>query len=132
MTSSRAYTASLTGSVTTTVYHGLYGGVNEVITTGPDTSPYFDGNYTFLSEPKLSMPADSTAAQEQLAAICPGMTGVNYSVTSAAANSYILSYSSVDERRVIGFTLVNGVPVAFVAVGQGSYYWLPAEVVSGL
>ena len=76
MTSAMAYTSTLFGNFTTTVYYGLYGGVNEAIVNGPASYDGLDGSYVMLSEPKMAMPVDSTDAQTQLAAIFPGATGV--------------------------------------------------------
>ena len=56
--------------------------------------------------------------QTQLAAIFPGATGVRYQAKVTNPDSYVYQYFDANSRRVIGFQLVNGVPVAFMAVGR--------------
>ena len=44
MTGASGYTASIVGTATATMYYGLYGGVNEVITNSPAGSS-LEGTY---------------------------------------------------------------------------------------
>ena len=119
-TNASSYSGTIIGSITSTMYYGLYGGVNEVVTNGPTTSA-MTGSYAFLSEPKTVMPANSTDAQSQLAAIFPGATGVKYKPVQESAMSYIYLYQIATTYATIGFSLVNGVPIAYMAWGTGSY-----------
>jgi hypothetical protein len=118
--SASSYSTIMPGNTIATLYYGTYGGVNEVVTSGPTSNPV-QGGYAFLSEPKTAMPANSTDAQTQLAAIFPGATGLKYKPVQESATAYIYSFNSGATVSTIGFSLVNGVPVAFMAYGTWSY-----------
>ena len=100
--------------------YGVYGGVNAAVTSSAGTAN-LSGSLTVLVEPRIAFPVSSTDAQEQLAAIFPGAMGMRYANVSSSASAYTYLASANGVTYVLGFVLYDGLPVAYLSVGSGSY-----------
>lgn len=108
-----------------TGYYGLYNAVNEAVTVqAAGSGGTASGAFTALVEPRTIMPASADDAQAQLRALFPGVTvpltqvPATWTGTTAA---YVFYGVSGTTAYSVGFVSYEGLPLAYAAVGSGSY-----------
>lgn len=106
--------------------YGLYNGVNEAITAlagGTATS----GSLVVLVEPKTTMPTSNSDASAQLAKLFPGAVGPKYSPAgTGSATNYAFIAQTAESAYAMGYVSYNGLSLAYLVVGSGSYNGVPA------
>jgi hypothetical protein len=103
------------------VYYGLYGGVNEALTSSAGSGAPA-GTFSLLIEPQPSFPANQSEAQFELAAIFPGAGAGRYTPAVQSQNAYTYYGTLGSTAFTMGFVQYQGLSFAFVASGTGNYY----------
>jgi hypothetical protein len=106
-------------------YYGLYNAVNEAVTMqAAGSSGSASGAFTLLIEPRTGMPASADAVQAQLKALFPGVTVPLTEVPVAWSDNvtgYVFYGVSGNTAYSLGYITYSGIPLAYAAVGSGSY-----------
>jgi hypothetical protein len=102
------------------LFVGVYNGINQAFVVGSmrDT---VSGGYTLLVEPKLEFPSSSSEAQRMLAEYFPGATGPQFVEMTELPAMYAYQARVGESFIVLGFIQHNGVPLAYMSVGDGVF-----------
>ena len=102
------------------VYYGLYNAVNEGVTAQAKGSAS-SGTFTLLAEPKTSFPASATDARSALVTLVPGVPVSSLTQSRADSSAYFFYGTNGNTAYGAGYVTYNGVTLAYVMVGTGTY-----------
>lgn len=107
------------GGSRTTMFYATYEGANELIVNSHE-GLFVGGGYIII-EPQYSLPATAESAEAELLDLFPGMRDHTFKQEPNLGTLIFTAAEAGGQFYTLGFSMIGGVPVAFVASGYEGF-----------